>query len=76
LFQSNELRLQCPHLLNVWKRCLSIPHYEDGTAYHTSANVKYGFRALSKTGGNSGGNVNTVWVEAAKHKTQESFHMN
>jgi len=53
-----------------------MPHYEDGTAYHTSANVKYGFRALSKTGGNSGGNVNTVWVEAAKHKTQESFYMN
>jgi hypothetical protein len=29
----------------------------------------YGFKALSKTGGNSGGNVNTVWVETAKYKT-------
>jgi hypothetical protein len=31
--------------------------------------VKYGFKALSKIGGNSGGNVNTVWVETAKYKT-------
>jgi hypothetical protein len=70
------LWLQSPHLLNVWSQCFSITHYEDGTANSTSANVKYGFKALSKTGGNSGGNVNTVWVEAAKYKTQESCYMN
>jgi len=74
LFQSNYAEVEVPTFAEC--QCLSISHYEDGTANHTSANVKYGFKALSNTGGNSGGNVNTVWVEAAKHKTQESCYMN
>jgi hypothetical protein len=76
LFQSNYAEVDVPTFAECLESMSLYINYEDGTANHTSANVKYGFKALSNTGGNSGGNVKAVWVEAAKHKTQESCYMN
>jgi hypothetical protein len=47
-----------------------------GTANPTSTYVKYGFKAASKSGGNSSGNVNAVWVETANIKDRSSVILN